>query len=123
MYAGIVTIPLQKGKAEEFDRVTQQQARGVGERSKGFRGGDMLIDDQHDAGCPLTVWDSREDAECLTTSEERQSIVSALSDAVAGEPRVEIYEVVLLAARASRAPNSRTLRSARPRHTPSRGVT
>lgn len=95
MYARIVTMPLKKGKTEEFDRIMQQQAREVGKRSKGFRGGDVLSDREHDIGGSLTFWDSRGDADSFTGSEGRQSIMSALGDVVAGQPRIEIYEVTL----------------------------
>lgn len=95
MYARIVTMPLQPGAEEEMSRVLGERGPSASAVSQGYRGGYVLVDRGAHTGGTLTLWDTREQADAFTQSSQRQGIMAALSSLVAGEPKIEIYEVAV----------------------------
>lgn len=93
MYAQVVRVQLQSGKADEAVSIFRESVLPVAQQQQGFRHAYLLIDREADRGMGVSLWETEADVAALASSGFYQEQMAKLADVIAAPPEREVYEV------------------------------
>ncbi len=93
MYAQVVRMQVQPGKADEAIAIWKDSVAPVARQQKGFKNAYFLVDRSANKGMGFSLWESETDVAALMESGVYQEQVAKFAAVFAGPPERELYEV------------------------------
>jgi heme-degrading monooxygenase HmoA len=93
MYAGVVSVQLKPGKAEQAARTYQDSVAPELRQMRGFQAGYVLTNAETGKGYIIGLWESREDAEGFESSGAFREQAAKFEDVLDGPPTRDVYEI------------------------------
>jgi heme-degrading monooxygenase HmoA len=93
VYAGVVSLKLKPGKAEEAARTYQDSVALELRQMRGFEAGYVLTNAETGKGYIIGLWETQEDAQSFESSGAYQEQAAKFGDVLAEPPSREVYEV------------------------------
>ncbi len=93
MYAQVVRVQLQAGKADEAVATFSGSVMPAAQQQKGFKNAYFLVDRTTNKAIGLSLWESETDVAVLATSGFYQEQIAKFAAVFAGPPEREVYEV------------------------------
>ena len=93
MHAGVVSVQLKAGKAEEAARTYQDSVAPELRQMRGFEAGYVLTNAETGKGYIIGLWESREDEEGFESSGTFWQQAGKGEDVLDGPPTREVFEV------------------------------
>lgn len=93
MYAQVVRLTLQPGKADEAAEIYRSSVLPAVQGRDGFRLAHFFVDREASRAIGVSAYDTREQLEAVLTSGFFQEQVAKFAAVVAGPPEREVYEV------------------------------
>jgi heme-degrading monooxygenase HmoA len=95
MHARVTYVAVRPGQMSEVQRIYRDLVMPAAEMQDGFRGAELLADDAGEFAVSITYWDSRDSATAAEANGYFQEQIAKFTDALAGAPSRELYEVAL----------------------------
>jgi quinol monooxygenase YgiN len=93
MYAQLVRIKIQRGKAEEAAGIFKSLVLPAAKEREGFQKGYFLVDREGSRATAFAAYDTREHLESLVSSGFFQEQAAKFEGILDGPPEREVYEV------------------------------
>lgn len=93
MYAQVVRVQIQPGKADEAITIFKEAILPAVQSRDGLKQVNMLVDRENNRGIGFTLWETKAQVDELASSGFFQEQVGKLATLLAGPPEREVYEV------------------------------
>lgn len=93
MYAQVVRVQIQPGKADDAIAVFKDAILPAVKQQDGLKQVNMLVDRENNRGIGFTLWESKAHVDALATSGFYQEQVGKLATFLSAPPEREVYEV------------------------------
>ena len=93
MYAQVVRVQLQPGRADEAQAIFQDSVVPAVKQQKGFKNAYFLLDIAANRGIGFSLWKSKEDVDALASNGFYQEQILKFAQVFAGPPEREVYLV------------------------------
>ncbi|MDP2659103.1 MAG: antibiotic biosynthesis monooxygenase [Dehalococcoidia bacterium] len=93
MFARVVTVQVQPGKADEATSIYRDSVVPAGKQQKGHSGFMMLVDPNTGKGLSIALWETEADMKAGEASGYLQQQLAKFASLLAAAPVTEHYEV------------------------------
>ena len=94
MYAQVSSVTLQPGKTDEWIAITRDSILPAAKERQGFVKALILVDREKKTGIGISLWESEEDVDAITSSGFYQEQVAKVTECIVSSER-QVLEVAV----------------------------